>query len=420
MDYPGYCREAVTLLGSAPQRYAQMKAQMIKVGREREAMPQLVEAMEITAGEYPDNPHALRLMGDLLFAAGRPGEALPYYRRADLAHKSAVCLVEFGLKLIQAGQLELAREALSEAREVAGNDLERNVASHSLATVERRLGNVDTARELLAGVLASDPEPWLRMNAELELGRIILFNQNRPAEALPYYESFVAASDPKSFGGDALFELARLYMAVDRPADAESLLEKAVRSPAPDTLKERAGLELTEITFFKGDFRAALAGYRRFVRRNPGSEFANDALRRMRTIRAGLDGKGDALNKIAEAERLRYVFCADDARMMLESAVEEGTAAGLTGFMVLALTDIYLDEDRTGTARDLLEWFVADAPDDHLTPEATFRLASIYSEKLNDTVRARSLLQGLILRSPDSPHAARARAEIELLPDIMP
>lgn len=226
--------------------------------------------------------------GDLQYA-GRPAEALALYEQARrLAPGDPFVLNQTALALARLGRLDQALALFS-----------RVVAAHpenAFARVWRgalllERGEADGARSEFEAVLQREPAHG---GAWYCLGVMALV-ERRPAEAA---DCFQRAGQGSAVDPDLLVRLARAFLALDLPANAECALRRALELSPRDA---RALNLLGWIEYNRGEVDAALAEWRRVLEIQPRD---GDARRNMAKVlheqamaenRAGRRDKAEAL-----------------------------------------------------------------------------------------------------------------------------
>jgi tetratricopeptide (TPR) repeat protein len=165
-------------------------------------------------------------------------------------------------------------------------------------------------------------------------------------------------------------------------------------------------LHLADDYLYTGDMLKARSEYLRLANRYPGSEFANDALERLYMIERA---RADTIKfkSLCYSIFLFHSDQSDAARDSLKPLVK--TRLGDYALYYLALTYIKLDDlPQALTALDDLNSLFPE----HKIHNAILLQAEVYIDldKINE---ARTILEELIVRAPNSIYAVKARALLE-------
>jgi len=212
--------------------------------------------------------------------------------------------------------------------------------------------------------------------------------------------------DPRS---EFILELNRLYGRSGQPDSGTALLVR-YGNIVPADQRPRLIFQLAENHLYAGRLTEARETYLTAAALDAGSEIANDALERVYLLELG---RRDTL----ELKRLLAVL-GDEAYGLLDSLPSR-----LRPFLSGPLADIAYYRLGRVTARlgQYPEALAAFAELQVRFPGHTFHQVPLYEAEINialgDSSRARTLLEDVIIRMPESVYACRAR---EMLKNLQP
>ncbi len=224
-----------------------------EMGNTEQAIPLIRKAVEID----PAYHQALNNLGNALDEAGRPGEAITEYLRAiELEPGFADALNNLGNAYRKTKQLAEAVAAFERALEI---DPGLTLARTNLGNVMIEAGHLETAIEKLEEVTGSNPG---HLDAFYNLG-IACRQSGQYEKARETLESYIA-KDPKR--ADAHFELGRVFEALGKTMEAQISYRVALDID-PENLEIRD--TLGEVLSKMGITDEAIAEFRRCLEIEP-------------------------------------------------------------------------------------------------------------------------------------------------------
>lgn len=224
---------------------------------------------------------------------------------------------------------------------------------------------------------------------------------------------------------DAVRHLRQLYTQLGRGDEALAMLEREGRlSPDPE---EGASLLLAAARVREkrvGDVDGALALLEVALERAPAHDKILEAARQM----YGRYGRWAALAQLLEklsprVPDARWALILEAARIYVHRLEQPEQAITIMGAILARedshdpellrqLADLYVEQEAWTEAATVYERLREASPDPELRQAVTFRLASLYEEKLNDLERAVACLDALLEVEPDHPEALFRRGQI--------
>lgn len=203
----------------------------------------------------------------------------------------------------------------------------------------------------------------------------------------------------------SIIELNMCYFLTEKESLGIELLKKYYnRLKADDNIS--IVLHLADDYLYTGQILNARKEYLKLVNRYPGSEYANDALEKLYMIESA---RRDTLMFKALGYSI-FLYNTDQLHTAVESLKNlVKTRLGEYALYYLALTYLKLDDipQALGALDDLTSSFP-----DHKIHNAILLKAQMYID-LNRIKEARTILEELIVRAPNSIYAVKARGILE-------
>ncbi len=217
-----------------------------------------ISALEQQAGNADSSADVNSLLADLYVKRGKREDAIFQYGLAlDKNPKDKSVLLKQAELLIAENRQLSACDSLKKAVELDPNDIETRFKLAELQ-YQNKLYNEAAGNYSMVVVLKGEEPAALQ-----GLGHIMLY-QNRPGDALSYYERAVAAN---SSLGESWYFIARLNLTMEKFDAAIPAIRKAIALSYPDRLLR---LYLATALEYSGKVKEAIAEYKRFVAEYPG------------------------------------------------------------------------------------------------------------------------------------------------------
>jgi tetratricopeptide (TPR) repeat protein len=166
--------------------------------------------------------------------------------------------------------------------------------------------------------------------------------------------------------------------------------------------------------FNMGDFENAKKYYKTATKGNLKEEWANDVLDKMALIDEFSNGQlADLLKVYSSLDRIKESGDYENALLGYSSAIKKFPKNDLTDRIQLEIGEILTLKGKYDESIKAYEVLVSSGGE--FAPEAQFRIAAIYSQKLKDNQRAVDAYAKLIKDYPDSMLVADARKQLQRL-----
>lgn len=278
---------------------------------------------------------------------------------------------------------------------------------------ELRLGNVETALELLHKAVEIDPKNSL---GKYRLG-VAYDEVGRTAEAIPFFE---AAVEEASLHNPTINRLAAVYRRLDRPADVRVMYEKAVANNPYDV---PATMGLTELEIAEETRESYLAAEQRLTALLDWMPENTTALTNLGVVRAVLGRTREAIEAYTEVLRRNPgdVTAALNLAQVYHSVSDVQRAAPLfervvSGGLIsvdeaIVVHDFFLSQGHINKALSLWTRFIKRFPD-----SVEGRAFAAWSRALvGDAQEAEARAAALADEKPVHPLVSATRAYIALV-----
>ena len=216
-----------------------------------------ISALEERAGDATTSADVNAMLADLYIKRGRREDAIFQYKLAiDKNPKDKSVLLKQAELLAAENRGLSACDTLKKAVEIDPNDTDTRFKLAEMQ-YQNKLYNEAAANYSMIVVLKGEEPSSLQ-----GLGHIMLY-QNRPKEALGYYERAVSVDAGL---GESWYFIARLNLALEKFDVAIPALRKAISLSYPDRLLR---LYLATALEYSGNVKEAIAEYKRFVAEYP-------------------------------------------------------------------------------------------------------------------------------------------------------
>jgi tetratricopeptide (TPR) repeat protein len=216
-----YYRQSIALDPANADAHIALASTLIALGREEEALPYLDHALTSS----PRSSVIYQTAGDMMWQIGRLEEAQQYYQQA-LERDGRNAFAHLGLSRIYRQQ-----ETYETALEHAQSAVRFSQSPHASGPAHMEQGQIylalgrpqDALPHLLAAVEALPSDPWFRAT----LGDYYHYQQNDPAQAVPYYQEAADLAPQQAILqaalGTALYDAGQVEVAVPVMEQAVSL-----------------------------------------------------------------------------------------------------------------------------------------------------------------------------------------------------
>ncbi len=211
-------------------------------------------------------------------------------------------------------------------------------------------------------------------------------------------------------------ELADILLLTGQVWDATLLYAQVDKTFKDDPLGHEARFKNARLSFYIGEFDWAKAQLD-VLKAATSRLIANDAMKLSLRIQdnVGFDGNTEALMMYARAEKLTFMNSFDDALAVLDSMERLFPAHPIFDDVLYAKAEIMLKTGQYKEADTYLARVADQFPDGLLADEALLKRARLYEEIFQDSEKAMSLYQKIMLDYPGSLNNLAARNRFRYL-----
>ena len=396
----------------------------------------IVQRLRSQIYQSPNNVTAISALADIYFYRGDIDNSIELFRKSTLIYSdNGNLLIEREKWLKREQQPEKAikiYDLIIELYPNANNCLDAmmsigelkvmlNQPKEAIDIIQKMIARIKNINNRTTLVPPSNgrTEKVRLMSAQIMLGDIYLNHKNDLQSALSAYIEAKSFIDPRSDEmaeqvTDLSLKMADCYRLMGNFDMALDSLDSIPKESRNASIEARITKQKGDCYFSMGDFNGAKIQYKKAAKGNLKEDWANDALDRLALIDEYSNGSLlDLLKSYANVERLKASGEYDNAFLECSNLVKKYSANGLIDRIQLEMGEIFGLKGKYNEAIKVYEVLVR--PDSQFAPEAQFRIASIYWQRLNDKQRAFDTYSKLIRDYPDSIFVVDARKQLQQL-----
>ena len=372
-------------------------------------------AHQILAGFYQSFGNYNAALAEILKLESLPGRGKKHVAGADL--------YRFALDMLHEKEYAVAKTAFQELLNRFPAFNRKDQAVYYLADVAFKTGDFEKAKELYRQVVEKFPKSSWSLEASLRMGSILLDTENRPAEAIPYFQRI-----RKNFAGtrqevEATFSLADCFLRQGKLDKAVAIVQEELNAPYLKNgrnreLREKALLKLAQLQFYRRDFVAANKQIAQLLKASAGrydSPSVNDAIELQILIKSNERKFPGALKGYATGLYLEKRGLAQAAVDTLLKAVADFNHAPLADRALLEAARLKEKmKDPYGAIR-IYQMLVNNYPKSVYADLALNNMGKIYEKDIKDFEKARQTYESVLIQYPNSVLADELRAKLRSL-----
>lgn len=262
-------------------------------------------------------------------------------------------------------------------------------------------------KELLAEIGVNPSTLPLTQN----LAHIQAFYLDRTDPAIELLEQAIAIPNSNArLQAQCKLELADIYLFSGEQWEATLLYSQVEKSFKNEPLGHEAKFRNARLSFYIGEFDWAKAQLD-ILKAATSKLIANDAMELSLLISDNIDEDSStaALSMYARADLLVYRNKLDEAMAVLDTIESAYAGHPILDDVLFKKAEISLKENHPDKAAAYLSTIIKDYPFGLLGDDATFTLAGLYENQLNDKSRAMQLYENLMITYPGSLYVVEAR-----------
>lgn len=249
------------------------------------------------------------------------------------------------------------------------------------------------------------------------LAHIEGFHLNNPDEAISLLEDLIGktASD-KVLQAQCKLELADILLFSGEPWDATLLYSQVDKDFKNDPLGHEARYRNARLSFYIGEFEWSRAQLD-VLKAATSKLIANDAMKMSLLITDNIEADSSILPlaSYARADLLLFRNQPQRALELLDSVMLAFPGHSITDDAIMKKAEIKMRMGDFVTAETLYKEVVDNYPDDILTDDALYDLATLYKDHIKDNAKAMEAYQKLLTAYPGSLYVVEARKQFRIL-----
>lgn len=296
--------------------------------------------------------------------------------------------------------------------ELLNTEFERSTSTYSADRTQLDL--LEKKYQSLLTELGEGPGtfPLIRNLAHLKA-----FYLDKTDEAIDLLEKAIALPNvlPK-LQAECKLELADIYLFSGEQWEATLLYSQVEKSFKNEPLGHEAKFRNAKLSFYIGEFDWA-RGQLDILKAATSKLIANDAMEMSMLISDNIaeDSSTAALSMYANADLLIYRNKLDDALLVLDTLTEKYPGHPIQDDVLFKKAEISMRKAQYDKAAEYYSSIIKDYPFGLLGDDATFNLASLYENQLNDKAKAMQFYENLMTSYPGSLYVVEARKRFRSL-----
>lgn len=369
------------------------------------------------------NPTAIFSLADVYFFRGDIDNSLDLFRKyVSLNPDNGNLLLERARWLRREQQPEMAIKLFNLIIELFPNTNVYLDSMMSIGELKITLNQPKEAVDILQKMIARAKNINNRtaktqlVSAQIMIGDIYQKDMHNLPSALTTFKEAESIIDPRSNEQiiDLRLKMTDCYRLMGFYNEALETLNSIPKESRSASIEAHIAKMKGDCYFSMGDFDGAKTQYKVATKSNLNEDWANDALDRLALIdEYSNDSLRDLLKTYDNIERLTASGEYDNAFLECSNAVKKYPANGLTDRIQIDMGELLILKGKYSDAIKIYEGLVR--PDSQFAPEAQFRIANIYWQRLNDRQQAIDAYSKLIREYPDSILVADARKQLQRL-----
>lgn len=416
--YPDAVGELLLYLSNATAKSRMVSSKIGGFLKDSDNRETVVKAVEDGAKRYEGNKEIQGILGEVYIKLGRMDRAFDTYRKLGSGEKDdGASLCEFAERCLDNMAYSTAIEAVNEYQRISKLKVFEDRALLIKGKAQRRAGLIDDAIVTLTSLSKSAGRRNISDEATYILGTIYSSDLEDCQSAISTWKRLAEQGSVVQMKEMATVEMASCYMRMDDFATAEILLAGMVDTPFGLAVNQKAVFLLGDLALMNGDYSRAKREYERLVGKNPGDEFANNALERLTVLSAaGFDSESEPGNELRLFSRaIKEMALGNDlkaADIFSDSSFESSPMAQIAVFYTGI---IYKDAGDDADAISTLKKYINEFPDGFYVDRAYLNLGDLYLESKDTYPEARSAFDTILRDFPDGPVVEQARERLRWL-----
>ncbi len=420
-----YLRFAVKM----PYQLSYVRTMIARLPLTEKNYPQVERVLKTWVKKNPKNLIGHKILAGFYQSFGNYDAALKEILRIEsLAghtpkYTPGSTLYRFALDMYHEKEYGLSEKAFQELLKRFPSFKQKDQAVYYLANGAFQTKQFEKAKKLYRQIIATFQKSSWSLEASLRLGTIFLDVENKPAQAIPYFERIRHNYPNTRQEVDATFRLADCYLKQGNLEKAIQVVQSILHLPylhaaQKRNLREKAQFKLAQLYFFKKDFQSAQAKLADLLKTSADhydSPYVNDAIELQLFIRNNESQFPGALSGYARGMCLEKQGKAEAAVDTLLKTVADFHNAPLADRALLEAGKLKEKlKDPYGAIR-IYEMLVTGYPKSVYADLAQKNIGEIYERDIKDLDKARQTYESVLIQYPNSVLADELRAKLRRL-----
>ncbi len=411
-DYPKAIGEYITQVLFDPSQIGIVTLKIRGYLEDTDNPGQIIDAVSAKIKETPNHTELYEILGDLYIKQNEMDKALECYRTISAKQNDdGQALVKFAARAYDSKVYGTAISAADDYLRVTQKGSYKELALSIKAKSQLKAGLVDQA---LAGFesLTKASDFHIRDDAGYMRGLIYAQNKNDCDSALAIWNNIQQNAQDISLQGRAWLEMAVCYLKKDDLLAGENLLKQVVSGKLPDSSMEKAAFLLSEMTFYRGNFKDAGEEFKALIRQYPQGDHANDALIRIDVISlSGEDSTNQSfLSKFALAMKAQlFGKPLETAAILSDTIFENSPIAEQAAFYA---ANAFANAGIRQNAIDAFKGYIEKFPDGLYIDRAYLGLGDLYMQDAATYGSAKAAYDKILESFPNGPATELARQRL--------
>jgi tetratricopeptide (TPR) repeat protein len=430
-EYEQATKEYLNYLESNPSSLSYVEGKLMRIGESEGGLQNVIERVSRAAKAHdakakaPDDNSGMeaifyrKLLGDLYLEAGNyDGAADQYLALAKDSPSQYSSLIVFGKRCQTDGAYAAAIRVFQSIVDKQPDARAVPSALTEIASCQAQLRRWDDALVTYDRLEKNYPETSYALSARSERARILLRGKGLPDEAEGIYRSILREDGPWG-EADPQFGIAECALWKEDFTKAHGILNEIREREFSDDTRERALFEDGTVYLYEGNFTQADSLFKEVAKQYPKGAHVNDALSYSILVNTNPDD-AETLHRYGIALHRLHTGRVQEAIPLLEALDKEKPKAAISDEVLLLLGRAQRENGNAQAAIAVLDRAITAAQVPDLAADSRLLKADILSKDLHQSQAALAEYEEILVNSPETLAADRAREEAAALRRALP
>jgi tetratricopeptide (TPR) repeat protein len=411
-DYPLATDEYLTQALQSPEKLALVLTKVRGMIEDDDSPAEIISVIERRIKESSGKPELYEVMGDVYIKQNRMDKALECYKAIGIKQNDdGQSMVRFASRAFDSRAYTTSINAVDEYFKLTQYGLLKDMAVLIRAKSLMASGQSRQALNDFKVLYGRALDYRIKDESGFSAGLIYAQDLNQCDSALVIWDSVSKSGQDQTFMTKTRLEMAICYLRNDKVDQAKQTLQMITTDKKADSNTERAIFLLAEITFFEGQFHAALGQYSELVKQYPQGDYSNDALTRTIVIAATKgDSTSPALKKYADAMKAEDLGDYSQTAEILDDDIFNGSPIYEQALYFSSIS--YARAGQREKAINGLKRYIDGFADGTYIDRAYCMLGDLYGQDPATYSNAKSMYNKVLEAFPNSPMIEQARKNL--------